>query len=327
MIHSGASIESGHYYSYVRERYYKKINNSLDYEVREYGRWMCFDDEKVSIVENHILRKEDFFGGEVEETEETRKLKRMGLKNDAFFLQKTGNLLFYERIRLEDVVDNIGDINEEVKIKNPNNIKNYLCKKFWKFINEEEMKNEDDNEILSVDILNNIANLFEDITENLNEFKNTHDSLNIPFKFSIYCLNDNNNNNIDYCLVWTWTIFFLSFNSSFLQKKKKLEKNLNHLKRITKEDNLFFIRLLLYFLKGKDSYDLIPSPLDKNKVLSLFSSSSSSISTLYNKCLKEKNEENDLILDFIIEGLKSLIKSNGINLDFIMELYFKFVRD
>jgi hypothetical protein len=227
VIHSGATLNAGHYYSYVRDR-------------RDLSVWYCLNDESVKKAqENDML--ENFYGGMKKDV-----VNLFGLKKEDLMNQHTGMILFYER---ETPIDIYGGERSASKSEIPlsfplltpgslkemkiSDLKKNINNRYDQFIEKCGIKKEIIKEVNDLKI-EKIFKIFEEILDNsfFDRFREKDfikENFNDSFTNSIYHYKSPVANE-KCCFLWEWTNFVVNM-YCLLPDRSSLQKE--YLKKIT----------------------------------------------------------------------------------------------
>jgi hypothetical protein len=334
IVHSGPSLSSGHYYSYIKETLGNK--------------WICLDDEKVKEVTSKKEMEENFFGGKTAEAE--MNARKYNLKEEDVLNQHTGMILFYERKKPQELysgeltVRNVigekdlpliprtfplmsaSEMEKKGMIKGnsiPTNMFETMAvisPELLRMIKQQQLENLNESQIVKMFyVFQEVANglrcddlkdTFDDVEE---KNSNKPSSFNIPFTSSIYCI-DSFCVDPTSCFLWLWMNFLMNVCSlSARIGGKVLKKELERVMNIVKRNRRLLVWLVWYGIKGEGYLKVPLSTLMNNNYSPSSTSFPPSTESVYSKFKDNlNNKEFGVVYDFLVNQLLSDVRFENV---------------
>jgi hypothetical protein len=317
IIHSGASLNAGHYYSYVRDR-------------RDLNVWYCLNDENVKKVEKDDML-ENFYGGMKKGV-----VNLFGLKKEDLMNQHTGMILFYERKVPLDIYGgersvSKGEIPPSFPLLTPgflkemknSDLKKNISKGYDQFMIKCGIKGDKEEIIKEVNDLKveKIFKIFEEIFDNSffdrfieNDIIKT--DFNDSFTNSVYHY-ESPVANEKCCFLWEWINFVVNMYCLLPDRSSLQKEYLKKIKEIIFKNRYLLIFFVWYSMKGEA---FLMQPLSEFNLNTYFGLVDfSSYPCLYSKCVNNNgNPMYDRLFDFLIENLLSDINFSKDELLFVL---------
>jgi hypothetical protein len=292
------------------------------------NKWIKLDDEKVTVVEGIEEEEkmlENFYANS----------QGFGLSRRDFLNHHTGMILFYQRVKQQEVyaeerkVRNIfgssnkpliphsfplfytEEVNEKEEV-NPeriqiNDLKRRISHRYNQSLKDAEMKREERKNLVYFppQQIKRIMDIFHDMYKHCNykEFKENIINFNLPFTSSIYWI-DSPNSSFLTSFLWTWINYLICVYPYIPHVKEELKQALDEVAVVIKNNRKLLLWFLWFVLKGGNYLIVSLSNLISVKTINPSVLSQHKDFSILSNCLNHmENKELNKILDFLLEIL------------------------